>query len=275
MTLTARHRKIIFIALTLFALPVQASSWGTWTDLEATKKFGIFSFSLSGGLRTQNDLKNIDRWSAGLEVTVKPLKVLELSAAYDYLYSYNMEEKENKYDSWQEKDDDGNISTVTALEGYNLHHPSWRSKNRWSLGVTYKLPVSRLTLSLREKYQITRSLSDSYTNDKYRIDDETGEMYLKSSERKYKGASTSQRLRSRLTAEYNLPHSHFSPYIYGEIFNDLASSMRLAKTRVGVGVEYKISRNSKIEAGYVWQNDNGDDDETTPHVIDISYKFKF
>jgi len=261
----------------LLALPLssRAGNWGTWTDIAASKKVGTFSFTLSGGFRSQNNFKNVDRWSVGFEVAYKPIKFFEISTGYDYLYSYSMEEKEKKYETWQERDDDGNIKEVSEYNGYNLKHPYWRSKNRWTVDVTGKLPVGRFTFSLRERYQLTRSLHTSRTVDKYRIDDDTEALYFRESERNDRPAKNDSRLRSRLTGEYNIRHCPLTPYLYGEIFNDLQSGMHLVKTRIGAGVEYKVSTHSKIDFGYVWQDNNGDNDETTPNIIDISYKYKF
>ncbi|MCI6519433.1 MAG: DUF2490 domain-containing protein, partial [Prevotellaceae bacterium] len=185
------------------------------------------------------------------------------------------ESKEAKYDTWIEKDDDGNEYTEKEYKGYNVKKPYWRCKNRWNFDLTGKLPIGRLTLSLRERYQFTRANSVSSLVDKYRVNLAGDVPEYKKTDVKVRSANNDSRLRSRLMADYDIHHCPLSPYAYIEIANNLCSGMQLEKTRVGVGTEIKINKQNKLDVGYVYQDSRDDDFSGSEHVIDISYKYKF
>ena len=67
-----RITKTLLVAVSLVFLPAKASDFGVWTGLGATKKVGMFSFTLDGGFRSQNNLKSVDRWNVGFGVEYKP-----------------------------------------------------------------------------------------------------------------------------------------------------------------------------------------------------------
>lgn len=266
---------LVSAAAALMCVSANASDFGVWTGLGATKKLGLFSVSVDGGFRSQNNLKSVDRWNVGFGVEYKPSAYFSVGTSYDFIYNYKCERKETKYETWLDKDDDGNEVVKSEYEGYNVKKPYWRCKNRWNFDLTGKLPVGRLTLSLRERYQFTRANSVSSLVDKYRIEEEGGTPEYKKTDVKDRPASNSSRLRSRLMADYNIRHCPLSPYAYIEITNNMCSSMKLEKTRIGVGTEIKINKQNKIDVGYVYQDSKDDDFDGREHVIDISYKYKF
>lgn len=270
-------RKIVAaLAVTVMTMPAFAADFGMWSDVGVSKKLGKFTLSLEGGLRLQNNWKNIDRWSVGFGVEYKPVKFLEIGTSYDFLYSYKISSKKDKYDSWQDYDDDGNLVTVTEYEGYNVRKPYWRCRNRWNFDVTGKLDVGRVTLSLRERYQFTRENHVRSDVDKYRIETDGGTPVYTETEVKDREANNESRLRSRLKAEYDIRKCIVTPYAYVEIFNNLRSHMHLLKTRVGAGAEIKLSNHHRLDAGYLYQSSNNDSqDGSTESVIEISYKYKF
>lgn len=272
-------KKILTMALIAAAtsafVPAKASDFGLWTDVGASKKVGLFNFSLEGGVRLQNNWNSIDRWQIGGGVDFKPSAYFSLGASYSFLYNYKNERKEAKYETYKDLDDDGNEITVTDYEGYNLKKPYWRCKNRLNFDVTGKLPVGRFTFSLRERYQYTHANHVKSVVDKYRLVSGNDVPQYKKSEDKMHDADDDSRLRSRFMAEYNIRHCPLSPYAYVELTNNLCSQMRLQKTRVGVGTEFKINKKNKIDVGYVYQYSKDDDFDGVEHVIDISYKYKF
>ncbi|MEI3531086.1 MAG: DUF2490 domain-containing protein [Bacteroidaceae bacterium] len=141
--------------------------------------------------------------------------------------------------------------------------------------MTGKLPIGRLTLSLRERYQFTRANSVSSLVDKYRVNLAGDVPEYKKTDVKVRSANNDSRLRSRLMADYDIRHCPLSPYAYIEIANNLCSGMQLEKTRVGVGTEIKINKQNKLDVGYVYQDSRDEDFSGSEHVIDISYKYKF
>ena len=201
-----RITKTLLVAVSLVFLPAKASDFGVWTGLGATKKVGMFSFTLDGGFRSQNNLKSVDRWNVGFGVEYKPSAYFSVATSYDFLYNYKCESKEAKYDTWIEKDDDGNEYTEKEYKGYNVKKPYWRCKNRWNFDLTGKLPIGRLTLSLRERYQFTRANSVSSLVDKYRVNLAGDVPEYKKTDVKVRSANNDSRLRSRLMADYDIRH---------------------------------------------------------------------
>lgn len=269
------HRAAIAAIALLACQQIHASDFGLWTGASAEKKLGMFTLSVDGGLRLQNDLKSVDRWSAAFGVSFKPVKYVEIGAEYSFIYKYKTESRENKYESWIEQDADGNDVTVSEYEGYNLKKPYWRCRNRWSFDVTGKLPVGRFTFSLRERYQLTRDNHVKSPVDKYRTDDPDVTPVYSRTDIKDRPARSESRLRSRLKADYDIRHCPLQPYAYLELTNSLDNAMQWDKTRVGVGAELKITKRHRLDMGYVYQYSKDNDYNGTLHAIDISYKYKF
>ena len=92
---------------------------------------------------------------------------------------------------------------------------------------------------------------------------------------KAKKSKTLHTLRSRLTIEYDRKGWDWTPYIYVEAFNDLASRMNLDKIRASIGVEYAVAKNHKLGIGYIFNHEDDDDGNENIHAINVGYKFKF
>lgn len=92
---------------------------------------------------------------------------------------------------------------------------------------------------------------------------------------KAKKRKTLHTLRSRLTIEYDRKGWDWTPYIYVEAFNDLASRMNLDKIRASIGVEYAVAKNHKLGIGYIFNHEDDDDGNENIHAINVGYKFKF
>lgn len=243
-----------------------ADDFGLRTDIGLTKKLGSsFSVDADLGYRMQDNWKAVDRWSAGVGINYKPFRFLKLGASYTYIYAYKTAEWKKNYNKRGE------------WRGYNADHAFWRSKNRFSLSATGSVEAGRFTFSLREMLQITRLLSITTTEDKYRFSDmenHTG-LELQASERDDKSARTRQYLRSRLGVEYNIRHCPLTPYASFELSNDLSDGFSVAKRRLSVGTDYKISKKHRLSVGYVYDNGADDDNDDDMHCIEIGYKFKF
>lgn len=266
----------IAAAITLAVAPAKASDFGVWTSAGAEKKLGLFSLSLEGGLRTQDGFNNVDRWQVGFGVEFKPVKYFSVATSYDFLYNYKPERKKAKYESWVETDENGNEINMSEYEGYNLKHPYWRCRNRWNFDVSGKLPVGRFTFSLRERFQLTRSISTTSREDKYRLQEGSDVPQYTRSEADPHPASNTVRLRSRLKAEYDIRHCPLSPYAYVEFHNNLREHLHNVKTRLSLGTEVKISKRHRLDLGYIYQDSNDSDERGGKfHAIDVSYKYKF
>ena len=112
---------------------------------------------------------------------------------------------------------------------------------------------------------------DSHTHDNPELE-ETTEVENSTKTKKNKTLHT---LRSRLTIEYDKKGWDWTPYIYVEAFNDIASRMRLDKIRASIGVEYALTKRHKLGIGYVFNHEDDDDGNENIHAINVGYKFKF
>ncbi len=268
-------KKITALAMLMaVSINAAASDFGSWLGAEADKKLGNFTLSLGAGFRTQNNMKNVDRWDASFGVSYKPFKFLKFAAGYTYIYSYSFEKTKNHYDEYMQGNPDGTSTLIKEYDGYNINKPYWRSKNRFNFDISGNVDFGRFNISLRERYQYTRLGSASYIRDKYRLN-ALDEIYFKESERKYKESNNNNRLRSQLKVEYNIRKCPVTPYAQVELFNELDSGMKLGKTRTGAGVDIKINKANRLSVGYLYQDERDSDMGETQHVIDISYKFKF
>lgn len=252
-------------ATTANAQDNSSSEFGTWTGASVTKKINRqWSIEAGAELRTQNNMKKIDRWSGSLGVDYKPFDFLKFGASYNFLYTYNMEEWKAKYD-----DDDG------ELNGYNVTNALWIPKHRVSFDITGEVPVNRFTISLRERVQYTYNDSKETTKRKMRFYGTTDSLYQKGSS--YADTAKVKHklvLRSRLQVEYNIRHCPFTPYVSVELYNDMKDGLSLQKTRWSVGGEYKFNKHNSLDIGYYYCNSN-DDDEPKGHILSLSYAYKF
>lgn len=265
----------IFLSLLLPAcslLPIHADDFGLWTDAGLSQDLGSTGLSadVDLGFRMNNNWRNVDRWSAGANLSYDLTKFLKIGAGYDFLYSYQQSISLDKYND-------------IYWKGYNLENSYWRSKNRFHIDLKGKIDVSRFTFSLRERYQLTEYNSISYRKDKYRYNmqqnlDGTTSYILQSgypeSEEDYKSHKTKHYLRSCLQMEYNISHCAINPYASFELSNNLSNGFSTDKRRYSIGGDWKIAKGQHLSIGYVFNDGNDDDDESDIHVIEISYNIK-
>lgn len=262
------------LLLALFTPESRADDFGLWTDVEASQKIGQTGLSVDGnvGFRLNNDWKNVDRWNAGIALSYNLLPYLQLGGGYDFIYSYKHSECADHYRN------DG-----TTWNGYNVTNGYWRTKNRFHVDLKGKVDVGRFTFSLRERYQATIFNHTYARKDRYRynaiVDENDQTTYqlrdgYPESEQDLKKHKTTHYLRSRLAAEYNIPHCPVDPYATFELSNSLNNGFSLDKRRLRVGADWKIKKGMHLCLGYVYNNGNDDDDEDHLHAIEISYKIK-
>ncbi len=268
-------------------LPAAAEDdFGVWTGISLEKQFTKkLSADFSLGFNAEDKLRHAARWNVGVGVGYKAFKWLSFGAGYTYVDARSDEDVDIKY----KEDDDGDTSTFS---GYNVDHSYWRGRHRATFDVTGKVGVGRWTFSLRERYRYSHYVAATTTRDKYRseipeamIPSFSGDIYEYNGHSfsrfeqttKDKEAKDKHTLRSRLTAEYNIRHCAFTPYVSAEIFNELSDNMTLDKSRYMVGVEWKVSKKHRLDFAYMFQNNHDEDDDRSGnlHVINIEYKFKF
>lgn len=281
-------KRILTIALaTLPALALHAADddFGIWTSASVQKSISpTFSIDAGIGFRAEDCLQRVARWDVGAGVSYKPVKFLTLSTAYTYIYGQNAEE--GKVDYKKKTDDEGNL----IFNGYNVDHAYWRSRHRATFDIIGKIPMGRFTLSIRERYQYTHYDAATTTRDRYRSELPeamagawTGDTYeydghtftsFEQSDREKK-AKDRHYLRSRFMIDYNIRHCPLTPYAAYEFHNNLSNSLKLKKSRLTAGVEWKVSKKHRLDFAYVFQNSHDDDNEGNLHALSVEYKFKF
>ena len=264
---------------------MNADKFGIWTETEFAHDLGNTGLGLDFdlGFRAGNNLKNVDRWNAGLALSYDICPFLKISGGYTYIYSYSPSSSETKY----KKDDNGQYildnNGQMVYNGYNTTNGYWRSKNRFFVDLKGKYTIGRFTFGLRERYQATIFNHTWVNEDKYRfntiVDPEGNKSYeLKNGypERNidYKRHKTTHYLRSRIEAEYNVPHSKVDPYAWFMLSNNLSNGFAIDKRRYSVGADWKIQKGMHLSVGYIYNSGNDDDDDGRLHAIEISYKIK-
>ena len=78
--------------------------------------------------------------------------------------------------------------------------------------------------------------------------------------------------RNKLQLKYKAT-SLLQPYLYGETY---VGGSGFNKLRLSLGTELKLSKQSSLSVGYVYQKVYDDNDEEgNKHVLSIGYKYKF
>ena len=240
---------IMLMILLPIGLRAQSDEFGTWTSVSLDKKLSKqFTLGTELELRTGNNLKNIDRWSAGISVDYRLAKWLKASAGYTYLYDYHPEAY-----TYQ---DDGDLNKRTMTY--------FGSRHRLSVSLTASKDFGKLNVSLRERWQYT-----------YRPEQENMRMDYQHADLGYsysvRGKATNI-WRNKLQLKYKTT-GLLQPYLYGETY---VSGTGFDKLRLSLGTDLKLSKRSSLNVGYVYQKvyDNVDE-EGNKHVLSIGYKYKF
>lgn len=244
-------KKIVVMLMILLPIGAQAQSdeFGTWTSVSLDKKLSKqFTLGTELELRTGNNLKNIDRWSAGISLDYRLAKWLKASAGYTYLYDYHPETY-----TYQ---DDGDLNKRTMTY--------FGSRHRLNVSLTASKDFGKLSVSLRERWQYT-----------YRPEQTNRRMDYQHSDLGYsypvKGKATNM-WRNKLQLKYKAT-SLLQPYLYGETY---VGGSGFDKLRLSLGTELKLSKQSSLSVGYVYQKVYDDNDEEgNKHVLSIGYKYKF
>ncbi|MBQ9671507.1 MAG: DUF2490 domain-containing protein [Prevotella sp.] len=235
----------------------QENDFGMWYELGAEKKLSQkWNVAGEAELRTRNNARTLDRWSAGVSAEYKIAKwqlgasklSLKASGGYTLLYDNNQEELSLKKDG------------VTA----NKWTPSyWAARHRFNISLGGTLDWHRLSIGLRERWQYT--YRPEAEGKKYDIDNDEWDSV------KGKGKNV---LRSRLQASYDFPHWKLDPTASVEMFTAKGGTQKM---RYQLGFDYKLQKQHVFSLTYRYQNvfDDDDDQEVNSHLIGLSYKYKF
>ena len=255
--------------LPIWAL-AQSDDFGTILSVEAEHKVNKkFSVSIEAEMRTRDDVKTMDRWSAGVGVSYKLTSWLKASAGYTFLYDNN-----EKYSYYDEND----VEVTKGIIDVGMLKRSakyWGGRHRFQFSLTGSYKIGRVELSLRERAQYTYKPERTVDNRTIYFDDDEEEYivggFSDATSHTYK-SKDKMVLRSRLQAEYKIKDFPITPYASVELFN----GMELQKVRYTVGYDYKINKSHSMGLYYRYQHVNSDDDnETNRHYVGLSYQLKF
>lgn len=261
---------------------------GVWSELgiekSITKKWDI-------GLDLEYRAQNKARFSAGLSTSYKPFKGLKLGVGYNFLYTCRPDKYKDK--------SEGVVGSDEWEEGYNFTKEYWYPRHRFNAEATGSIKLfGWLKVSLRERYQLTRSRARNVTKLKHRtthvkqidFDEDWNEIITYSSydtdreETELKPALNDQVLRSRLKLEYDKKRFPFSPFVSAEFHNSVSvgDHMLLQKVRAGIGSGYKFRKQHEISLAYlitVYMYDVEASEvvrqDERRHAINIGYKYSF
>ncbi len=228
---------------------------GLWASVGFDKKINKkLTIGVEGEMRLRDNMKQADRWSAGVDLTYKFTKWLKASAGYTVLRE-NVHKLKYKY--YFDDPDEG----IEALKREAIF---WRVRHRFHVSVTGDIDVGRFNFSLRERWQYT--FRPEKTVRAWNFLDEDWEMHT------YRGKGKNV-LRSRFQVAYDIAKCKVDPYANVELYNAWA----INKIRYTAGVEWKITKNDVLDVSYRYQDIRGDgyDDEPDSHIIGINFNHKF
>ena len=268
---------LIVALLLLGATAARADDFGLWAAIETQNDLGKspFSIDLGLGMRANNNMQSLSRWNLNLGLEYTPTSWLKAAVGYNMIRSYSPQERSEKYSTA----DDG----TTTWKGYNVDHSYWRNKDRFYVDLRGKLKAGRFTFALRERYQATIFSSVWVTEDKYRYNTEydlsgaatyTLRDGYPTSEQELKDHKTKHSLRSRLSAEYDIPKCPITPEVSFEVSNNLTNGFSCDKRRWALGLDWKIKKRIHLIGSYIYSNGDDSDDDSNLHAIQLTLSLK-
>jgi len=249
------ERSIIIISLLLlFMAPAEAQDdFGVWSEVNVEKKINSrWDIGASAELRMRDDASEVDRWSAGIDVSYKVAKWLKASAGYSFL-------NDNIY----------KVSTKQKVADY------YGQRHRFNVSLTGSQDFGRLSISLRERWQYTFRPEKSvwrYYAAGHTFAGQNADFNDDGDPEKHTFDSKAKNVwRNRLQLKYKLT-KQWRPYVNAETY--VAKSWE--KTRYSLGTEFRLNKQHSFDVKYMFQDiRNNDDDEADSHIIGIGYTYKF
>lgn len=238
------------------------SDFGVWESLELSTKLNKqFELSMEGEYRTHQHSSEVERFTAGLNLSYKNKKVpfLKADIGYVIMSMHNPAETEIKY-----RDED-----PTVPKHKNVDAPYWYTRHRATASLTGSVKWGRVKFSLRERYQFTHRMAAQCERERYGYHpafdmwDDVPELLIDD-----KLAKDDHKLRSRLSVSYDIKKSKFEPYAEVEVYNQLDDAMKFDKIRYTVGTDYKVTKDAKLTLFYRYQDYN-DVDDISGHILGV------
>ena len=273
-------RTLVIALLSVAVLPMSAqTNWGLRTGIGVERKIvkGLDA-GVEANYHQTDNFRFTDRWSVGASLSKRlyrnEAKTFNLKAGLGYKYM-------NVYHDWSTKyKGDATLGIADGLDpeyyhannyNFNVYDTYVDSRHRVTASLQASLEVGRLKFSLRESYQFTHTDSVTYSKDKYRYDSGA---WTVNTVPDGNSASNKQVLRSKVGAEYDIPHWKYDPFVSYELFNSLDKAFETQKSRITAGVDFSFNKKHNFEVAYMWQNQH-DEDEPAGSYICVNYEFTF
>ena len=255
----------------------QRDEFGTWVEVEAEKKINKrIDLTFGLGMRANDNLGEVSRANALISGNYKVCEYLKIGATYQYISDLSRGEVKEDF-----KKSNGKFN------GYNVDEAFHRTKHRLSFDLSSKVKFGRFSISLRERYQYTHSMSKDIERIRYREEVPGGfdysspvypfggyEWFEAEVGEDHKTHKNNHLLRSRIGVEYNIPKCPLSPFATYEIKTSLQDGGATEETRLIVGTDWKLNKKNTLSIAYVF-NDAHYSDDANVHAVSIGYKFKF
>lgn len=267
---------VLFIATAfMFLAPSTANAdddnYGLWTSFEMSKKINKkCKVGAEFEFRSNDYLKEVERFSAGISGQYKITDWLKVNAGYIFIAGYNPKSIGIKEDTeWI----DMNTGGIEFFPNYNVDHSYWEKRNRVYLSATADYKIGRISLSLRERVQYTRTNSALIDEDKHRHDAILGgpkPVETVEHNKELKEHKNNTVLRSRLTAKWDIPKCKVNPFVSTELYSRLDHWRGFEKLRSRIGASYKINKDNSIEFYYLFEK-AGEKGKANTHAIGLGY----
>lgn len=254
-------------------------NYGLWTTFEASKKINKkFKVGAELEFRSNDYLKDIERFAAGISGQYKINSWLKANAGYIFIMGYYPGEAKDHFD------DDNN-----EYDGYNYDQAYHTERNRFHFSFTGEYKIGRVEISLRERVQYTRTNSAMTDEEKHRFEilpqiDENGNIMFDEegnaleykewlpvrTEPELKEHKNNTVLRSRITAKWDIPKCKVNPFVSTELYSRLDKWRGFEKLRSRIGASYKINKDNSIELYYLFEK-AGEKGEANTHAIGLGY----
>lgn len=249
---------VAFITVMLPSLCfAQDDTFGTILSVEGTHDIDKrWSAGLELEMRTRNGMADVERLSAGVDVSYKISPWLKASCGYTFIGDHR-----RRVSHYKEGDRDV-VKGLAEIGDPKNRRIYWGVRNRTHLSLTATWKTGNLKLSLRERWQYTyrpEIIVEGRYNYCYDKSDNSSHLYP---------SKARNILRSRLAAQYRISGTPATTHAAVETFN----GWNLRKVRFTTGLEWKLRKGHTIDASYRYQHYTGDNDDS--HHICLSYKFK-
>lgn len=280
-----KTKKVALFIISAFLLTSFNAVWANdnddhalWTSFEMTKKINKkFKVGAEFEYRTKDYLKDIERFSAGVNLQYKITEWLKATAGHIFILGYNNSETKTHFDDKVDP---------PVEDGWNYEHSYWEKRNRVYLAITGETKIGRFKLSLRERLQYTRTHAEIIEEDKHRFGIEVKEEYdalgnisgtktvvnwedpvTELETKKHKNNTV---LRSRFTVKYDIPKCKITPFASFELYSRVDKWKNYDKFRARIGASYSINKDNAIELYYLCEKFEKKGSGDT-HVIGVGY----